>query len=138
MSQRSTILFPHHRPFSYFDCFLCGDFQKANLIIKNIGIEVAGSYKHSTFNYKNVHVENHHFCTYFRRRKKSGAFETLLEEIMTTEKPIFLPNIQLESPTPLFNALFMIWHTRSHFFDERVSIKQVLDWTFIVKKLSGG
>ena len=50
---------PNRSAFSYFYYFLCVDFDKDNEIIMNLGIEVAGIYKHSTFNYKDLHVQNH-------------------------------------------------------------------------------
>ena len=123
---------PNHRLFCDFDCFL-SDFCKGNELVKQLGIEVAGSYKHSTFNYEKVHVENHQFCTHFRGREKAYRLEMLLQRHMQTENIDYLCDSFIEKPSPLFNALFLTHHARSHFFDERVSLRQVVDWAMLMK-----
>lgn len=123
---------PNQRAFCDFDCFL-SDFSKGNELVKQLGIEVAGSYKHATFNFENVHVENHQFCTHFRGRKKAYQFEMLLQDIMQKGEVEYLADSYIERPTPLFNALFLTHHARSHFFDERVSLRQVVDWAMLMK-----
>lgn len=123
---------PKHRPFCDFDCFLCGDFEKGNEVIRKKGIEVKGSYKHKTFDIECLHVENHQYCTHFRGNDKARSFEKLLENLMLAECPLYIKGTQLEIPTPMFNALFMVWHTRSHFFDEKVSLRQLLDWALLM------
>lgn len=123
---------PNQRSFCDFDCFL-SDFCKGNELVKQLGIEVAGSYKHATFNYETIHVENHQFCTHFRGRKKAYQFEMLIQKLMQNENEGFIEDSYIEKPTPLFNALFLTYHARSHFFDERVSLKQVVDWAMLMK-----
>lgn len=123
---------PQQRFFSDFDSYL-SDFKQGNEIVKQRGVKVAGSYKHATFNYENVHVENHQFCTHFRGRKKAYQFELLLQQIMKSDECDYLDDSYIEKPTPLFNALFLTHHTRSHFFDERVSLRQVIDWAMLMK-----
>ena len=100
--------------------------------MKQKGIEVAGSYKHATFNYENVHVENHQFCTHFRGRKKAYQFELLLQQIMQENDTEYLDDSHIEKPCPLFNALFLTHHARSHFFDERVTLRHVVDWAMLM------
>ena len=123
---------PQQRSFCDFDCFL-SDFERGNEIVKNHSIEVAGSYKHSTFNFETIHVENHQFCTHFRGRKRSFQFELYLQKNIATEEPDYLWDSYIERPSPLFNALFLTHHARSHFFDERVSLRQVIDWAMLMK-----
>ena len=123
---------PMLRAFCDFDCFL-SDFSTGNELVKQAGIEVAGSYKHATFNYEAIHVENHQFCTHFRGRKKAYQFEMLLQKLMQNEKAEYLENSYIEKPTPIFNALFLTHHARSHFFDERVSLRQVVDWAMLMR-----
>lgn len=123
---------PKHRFFCDFDCFLCGDFEKGNDIIRQKGIEVKGSYKHKTFNFEGMHVENHQYCTHFRGRDKARSFEELLENYMLSENPLYINGTQIEMPNPMFNALFMLWHIRSHFFEEKVTLRQLLDWALLM------
>lgn len=122
---------PQQRIFCDFDCYL-SDFKRGNEIVKQKGIEVAGSYKHATFNFEDVHVENHQFCTHFRGRKKAYQFELLLQQIMHNGESDYLDDSYIEKPSPLFNALFLTHHARSHFFDERVSLRQVVDWAMLM------
>ena len=123
---------PQQRFFSDFDCYL-SDFKLGNEVVKQKGVKVAGSYKHATFDYEDVHVENHQFCTHFRGRKKAYRFELLLHQIMKNEGHDYVDDSYIEKPTPLFNALFLTHHARSHFFDERVSLRQVIDWAMLMK-----
>lgn len=123
---------PQQRSFCDFDCFL-SDFDKGNDIVRQRGIEVMGSYKHATFDFETAHVENHHFCTHFRGRKKAYEFEMLLQKYMLTDSAEYLQNSYIEKPSPLFNALFLTYHARSHFFDERVSLRQVVDWAMLMR-----
>lgn len=122
---------PQLRFFCDFDCFL-SDFKRGNEIVRQQGVEVAGSYKHATFNFKEVHVENHQFCTHFRGRKKAYQFELLLQQVMQNDECNYLDDSYIEKPSPLFNALFLTHHARSHFFDERVSLRQVIDWAMLM------
>lgn len=123
---------PMQRFFCDFDCYL-SEFKKGNELVEQAGIEVSGSYKHATFNYEVVHVENHQFCTHFRGRKKAYQFEMLLQNLMQKGDTEFLAGSYIEKPSPLFNALFLTHHARSHFFDERVSLRQVVDWAMLMK-----
>ncbi len=122
---------PQQRIFCDFDCYL-SDFKLGNEIVRQQGVEVAGSYKHATFNFEGVHVENHQFCTHFRGRKKAYQFELLLQQVMQQDEIEYLDGSYIEKPTPLFNALFLTHHARSHFFDERVSLRQVIDWAMLM------
>lgn len=122
---------PQHRFFCDFDCYL-SDFKRGNEIVRQQGVEVAGSYKHATFNFEDVHVENHQFCTHFRGRKKAYQFELLLQQIIQPDEVEYLDDSYIEKPTHLFNALFLTHHARSHFFDERVSLRQVIDWAMLM------
>lgn len=123
---------PMQRVFCDFDCFL-SDFNKGNELAKQRGIEVAGNYKHATFNFETIHVENHQFCTRFRGRNKAYQFEMLLQKIMQKGNVEYLCNSFIEKPSPLFNALFLTYHAHGHFFAERVSIRQVVDWAMLMK-----
>lgn len=123
---------PQQRSFCDFDCFL-SDFEKGNDIVRQRGVEVMGSYKHATFNFETAHVENHQFCTHFRGRKKAYEFEMLLQKCMLTDNAEYLPESYIEKPSPMFNALFLTYHARSHFFDERVSLRQVVDWAMLMR-----
>lgn len=123
---------PQQRSFCDFDCFL-SDFEKGNDIVRQRGVEVMGSYKHATFNFETAHVENHQFCTHFRGRKKAYEFEMLLQKCMLTDNAEYLSESYIEKPSPIFNALFLTHHARSHFFDERVSLRQVVDWAMLMR-----
>ena len=66
--------FPHpsHRSSSDLDCYLSEDYEKGNLLVEQDGVEVNRNYfKNSSFNYKSLHVENHHFFTAFRGSRKA-------------------------------------------------------------------
>ena len=57
---------PSHRSSCDLDCYLTGDYEKGNQLVEQNGEEVNRNYfKNSSFNYKGLHVENHHFFTAF-------------------------------------------------------------------------
>src|SRR5574344_1432436 len=51
---------PNHRPFGDLDCYLCGDYERGNVVAERCGATVKRDfYKHSHISYKGLTVENH-------------------------------------------------------------------------------
>ena len=108
-------LYPHPelRYSCDFDCFL-SDFELGNQIVEAKGIKVdRGFYKNSSFFWKGVYVENHQFCTPVRGNREMKRLELTLRNNLDNAN---------------FNALFLMEHMWSHFFEDALSLKQVLDW----------
>ena len=120
---------PSHRTSCDLDCYLAGDYEKGNLLVEQASVAVDRNYfKNSSFIYKGLHVENHHFFTPFRGSRKAKEYERLLHrEISATGgRPIF--DSCLMAPTVMFSALFCISHAQTHFLTENITLRHILDW----------
>lgn len=126
---------PNHRECGDFDCYLYDDYAKGNDIARELGAKIdEGMYKHSEMIYRKVMVENHRFIVAVRGGKKMKNLHRLLDNIARTEerKPIF--DTKIEMPSAMFNALFMMHHSLTHFLSEGIRLRHILDWALFVKK----
>ncbi len=127
---------PNHRECGDFDCYLYGDFKKGNDIARELGAKVSDDfYKHSEIVYRNVMIENHQYIIATRAGKKGKAFNTLLCN-MLCEEPLVPPldNVVV-LPNAMFNALFMMYHSYTHFLSEGIRLRHILDWAlFIIRE----
>lgn len=126
---------PKHRQCGDADVFLVEGssgskaFEKGNLLVESLGVQVDRDYyKNSSFMYKGLHVEHHHYCTQIRGSKKAKKLEALLEKLLMegVTKPI--GNSLMEIPCEMFNALFLTEHAKNHFLREGISLRHVCDW----------
>lgn len=126
---------PNHRECGDFDCYLYDDYAKGNDIARELGAKIdEGMYKHSEMIYRKVMVENHRFIVAVRGGKKMKNLHRLLDNIARTEerKPIF--DTKIEMPSAMFNALFMMHHSLTHFLSEGIRLRHILDWALFVKR----
>jgi len=53
------------------------------ITMEALGLEVnREDYRHSTFTYKNIHVENHKICTTVRGKRQRKIFERYLRSLL--------------------------------------------------------
>lgn len=130
---------PKHRPAGDIDIYLFGKWKEADeLIHSKLGISVDnGHHHHSVFMFQNTMVENHYdFINVHSHHSNAGiegVFKALAmkgEEVADSE----IPNLYY--PSPDLNALFVARHSAAHFAAERMTLRQVLDWAFLVKASS--
>ena len=126
---------PNHRECGDFDCYLFDDYVKGNAVARELGAKVADDfYKHSEIIYKKLMVENHQYIVATRESKKRRALNALLDGLLRDEKslsPIFDTKILM--PQPMFNALFMTYHSYTHFLSEGIRLRHILDWALFLK-----
>lgn len=97
----------NHRPCVDMDCYLCGKYEEGNKVIEDQGIEVKKEdYRHSTFFFGDLHVENHKICTTIRGRKQRKTFENYLRGLLEKKPTTHIDDSNLEIPCPMFNALY--------------------------------
>lgn len=109
-----------------FDSFLLENdaigvsgYERGNQIVESAGISVKRDfYKNSSFYWKGVFVENHQFCTPVRGNRAMKNLERTLRTILGTAD---------------FNALFLMEHMWSHFFEDALTLKQLADWMVMRK-----
>lgn len=124
---------PEHRPCGDLDCFLGNGYEKGNIVAEQAGAVVERDYyKHSHIRYKGLMIENHRFCTAIRGSRRAKEFERRLQEVLETGRR-YIGDSALESPSPLFNALFLAVHAWGHFLTEGISLRHLCDWAMLLK-----
>lgn len=127
---------PNHRECGDFDCYLYDDYAKGNDIARALGARVSDDfYKHSEIVYRKVMIENHQYIVATRLSKKTKALNALLDKMLRDEAslvPLF--NTKILKPSPLFNALFMTYHSHNHFLTEGIRLRHILDWALFLKE----
>lgn len=109
-----------------FDAFLIDNsnpeesgYEKGNKMVETTGVTVdCKYYKNSSFYWKGVIVENHQFCTPVRGNREMKNLERTLRQLVGTVD---------------FNALFLMEHMWSHFFEDALTLKQLADWVVMRK-----
>ena len=144
---------PEHRSPGDIDCYLINENENQNQNQNEnengsgyrIGNEVArtfadkvdeGWYKHSQIFYGGQMIENHQYFVHTREGKSSKRLNQLLVDELRVESLEFrvLPGTGALLPPPMFNALFLTYHAMTHFLEEGLKLKQVLDWAMFLKK----
>lgn len=107
-----------------YDCLL-SDYEQGNRLVEQKGVEINRDfYKNSSFVWKGLHVENHQFCTPVRGNRAMKRLETVLRRLVA------------ENNTVDFNALFLMEHLWSHFFEDALMLKQLTDWVVFYKEFN--
>lgn len=128
---------PSSRSASDLDCYLCGKYEDGNLIVEKLGYEVnREDYRHSTFTYRNVHVENHKICTTVRGKKQRKIFERYLRALLENKPTSRIGETELEQPCLMFNTLYFLQHAHRHFLREGITLRYICDWAMILKAIS--
>ena len=105
-----------------YDCLL-SDYEQGNRLVEKKGVEINRDfYKNSSFVWDGLHVENHQFCTPVRGNRAMKKLEVVLRRLVN------------EDNTVDFNALFLMEHLWSHFFEDALTLKQLTDWVVFYKE----
>lgn len=107
-----------------YDCLL-SDYEQGNRLVEQQGITVNRDfYKNSSFVWEGLHVENHQFCTPVRGNKAMMRLERVLRRLVSENNMVD------------FNALFLMEHIWSHFFEEALTLKQLTDWIVFYREFN--
>ena len=125
----------NHRECGDFDCYLYNDYAKGNAIAKELGAKVDDEwYKHSEIIYRKAMIENHRFIVAVRNGKKTKKLHNLLDDIARNEARQAIFDTKIEMPSAMFNALFMNYHSLTHFLSEGIRLRHILDWALFLAK----
>ena len=124
---------PLHRECGDLDCYMMGKKEAGDLAALELGgtREEAG-YKHSHLSFKGLTIENHRFFTDFDNTPTGMLTEQVLGELIQEEQT-YIGDSKLSCPSANFNALFLLKHTQSHFIDEGIRMRHVLDWALFLR-----
>lgn len=109
---------PEHRECGDIDLWL-DDCDKGNRLIEELGIKINyDSEKHAVFHYKGVMVENHsHLLMPSHRRTERAIDDFLVGEAENSR----LAPAGYYTPSPMFNALYLLRHMARHFGTEGIT-----------------
>lgn len=127
---------PNHRPCGDVDVYLYGKGGFADTLInKEFGIQSKQNEdKHSTFVFNSILVENHALIINTAIHPQLCELEDYFEkeaenaiEMEMGEGSFYIPSINM-------NALFLAYHTASHFCKDEANIRQLCDWATFIQK----
>ena len=126
---------PKHRSPGDIDCYLFEDYAKGNEDAKAWADDVnEGWYKHSQITFQGELIENHQYFVHTREGRRSKQLEKELCEFLKVENFDKLPGTNVLLPPPMFNALFLTYHALTHFLEEGLKLKQLLDWAMFLNR----
>lgn len=139
---------PKHRSPGDIDCYLFNEDDNENLLRTQAdaykkGNDLAqswadnvdeGWYKHSQIHYQGELIENHQYFVHTREGKSSKRLNQVLVDSLKDAEFNRLPGTGALLPPPMFNALFLTYHAMTHFLEEGLKLKQVLDWAMFLKR----
>lgn len=140
---------PNHRPCGDIDIWLFGKQKETDTILaeeKNIVIDDSHEH-HTIFQWNEFTIENHYDFIDIHHRassphledifKKLGSEANLNDNNDSAGNRIFCVELCDENvymPSPNLHALFLLRHAMEHFASTELTIRQLLDWAFFVKR----
>ena len=143
---------PEHRATGDIDCFLFGEANRGDDILKEHGALIDNRwYRHSKIQFKGETIENHRVMGHTRGSKKKRKME---EELVCLAKQAIVESgeFSVESqlkvecgelrdenlgcalmPSAQFNACFLTYHGLHHFLSEGLRMKQIVDWAMFLR-----
>ena len=126
---------PQHRASGDIDCYLFGDFDKGNKVAESFADRVDKHwYKHSQIHYYGELIENHKYFVLTREGRRAKKLNRLMVGTLDNAEMDILPGTAALLPPPMFNALFLTDHALSHFLEEGLRLKQLVDWAMFLKR----
>lgn len=126
---------PGHRATGDIDCWLFGDADKGDSLLKEEGAIVDNKwYRHSKISFKGETIENHRVMSHTRGSKRKREMEEELRSMVHGEGLVVIEGCgKALMPSAQFNACFLTYHGLHHFLSEGLRMKQVLDWAMFLK-----
>lgn len=128
---------PKHRPCGDIDIWQYGKQKEADLkLTKETDLNIDDSHEHHTiFDWQGFMVENHYDFIDVHHRKSSPELERIFKELGLDESYVIEVNDEkVNLPSSNLHALFLLRHMMEHFASTELTLRQLLDWAFFVKK----
>lgn len=137
---------PEHRPCGDIDIWLFGQQKEADALLeaekpvqvvqKGQEFKVDTSHHHHTvFYWSDFMVENHYDFIDVHHRKSGPKLEVILKELGSDDSHgVELYGEKVYLPSTNLHALFLLYHTMLHFTSIEMSLRQILDCGFFIKK----
>lgn len=128
---------PEHRPSGDIDIWQFGERKNADaLLISEKDIVIDNSHHHHTvFYWRGFMVENHYDFINVHHHRSNAEYEKILKKLGVQDSySVELYGEKVHLPSPDLHALFLLRHMMSHFASGKITLRQVLDWGFFVKR----
>lgn len=128
---------PEHRPCGDIDIWQFGQWKEADAALsKERGLKIDDSHEHHTvFYWYDFMVENHYDFIDVHHRKSSPQLEAIFKELGKDDSfSIEICGEKVYFPSPNLHALFLLRHAMEHFASTELTLRQLLDWAFFVKR----
>ncbi len=130
---------PEHRPCGDIDIWQFGQQKDADeVLVKEKGVVIDNSHHHHTvFRWNDFEVENHYDFVNVHSHRSSAEMENVFKCLGQDDSHfVEVCDERVYLPSPNLHALFLVKHMASHFTGANISLRQVLDWAFFIKKHS--
>ena len=132
---------PDHRFCCDLDCYLMMGHSPAYSMGNRVSLELGYSisthyYKHSKIKVGSLMVENHQFYLPVKGDLRSRKLNSFLFSIIDNRESSSICGTKLLSPSPMFNAIYVLAHAREHFLNECITLRHICDWGCLIKSLS--
>ena len=128
---------PYHRPCGDIDIWQFGSFKEADAAL-NMEYDIKidnGHHHHTVFEWQGFSVENHYDFLNVHHHRSNVEMEHILKELGQDDshytevngERVYLPSANL-------HALFLLRHSMSNFAAAEMTLRQLLDWAFLVEK----
>lgn len=128
---------PQHRPCGDIDIWVFGKYKETDEVLsRDLKIHIDSSHHHhTTFRFMNYLVENHYDFVNVHYGHGNDKLENVFKELAMDDstrteidgQTVYLPSANL-------HALFVLRHMMSHFASTGMSLRQVMDWGFLIEK----
>lgn len=132
---------PQHRPCGDIDIWVFGKYKEADeAISRELKIPVDSSHHHhTTFSFNGYLVENHYDFVNVHYGHGNDKLEKIFKELaMDDSAKIEIDGETVHLPSANLHALFLLRHTMLHFASTEMTLRQVLDWGFLLEKHGSG
>ena len=131
---------PSHRKCGDIDIYQFGSQSYSDQqIYRSYGLTIKQSIvgHHTNYYYKDISIENHYqfITTYYGG--KTLELNELLEKEANEAIQSEINDHVIFFPSPTLNAIFLPYHMAGHFREEKVTLRQILDWMMFLKNEYG-
>lgn len=126
---------PEHRPYGDIDIWAFGKYKEADAVLsKELSITIDKTHQHhTTFAFNGYFIENHFDFVNIHYGHGNKELEKVFKHLAIDDsnwteiegQKVYLPSANL-------HALFVLRHSILHFASTRMTLRQVLDWAFLV------
>lgn len=131
---------PLHRQCGDIDIFTgLSDFEKANELLRmEASSEEEELYKHASFVWHGVMIENHRILT---QLSAPGPNRRLQQEIRRWHgssecRTCMIEGVEITLAPLSFDVVFILMHSIQHFLDEGIGLRQLCDWACLLSAQS--